>query len=478
MKRSAERRSPSRAVALAATVATLLMAGCALQPPPKPEETRAQALGATEVEKPWRAGDPVPGAVQDNWLTTFNDTQLNTLVAEAVQRNPDLRVAATKVEQATEQLRIAEAARRPQISIVGTGGIKVSDASSALTGIIGLVSWELDLWGQLRYQREAAAATLTSVQADTEFARQSIAATTAKAWFMAAQTLGEQQLAADMVTASEHLVKLAGDRYRVGAGDNQDVALANANLGVARDSLVQARYAHQAALRALELILGRYPAAELRARPDLPPLPGPVPAGLPLQMLERRPDLVAAERRVAAAFNRVGTAKAAQLPAIRLTGNVGYLDSDILQLKDDYENPSVGVGAKLVAPIYTGGGLQAQVELATAQQREAVALYARLALRAIGDVEESLALSRVLVEREALLKAISADQQRALDLAQTAYRVGKQDLRSVEQQAISLYATRVNLLRVQGEQLNQRVGLHLALGGSFGERVVLSNAQP
>jgi outer membrane protein TolC len=122
--------------------------------------------------------------------------------------------------------------------------------------------------------------------------------------------------------------------------------------------------------------------------------------------------------------------------------------------------------------------LQAQVELATAQQREAVALYARLALRAIGDVEESLALSRVLVEREALLKAISADQQRALDLAQTAYRVGKQDLRSVEQQAISLYATRVNLLRVQGEQLNQRVGLHLALGGSFGERVVLSNAQP
>lgn len=336
----------------------------------------------------------------------------------------------------------------------------------------------LDLWGQLRYQREVAAAGLASVQADTEFARQSIAATTAKAWFVAAQTLGEQQLATEMVTSSEHLVRLAGDRYRIGAGSDQDVALAAANLGVARDSLVQARYAHQAAVRALELLLARYPAAELRARPDLPPLPGPVPAGLPLQMLERRPDLIAAERRVAAAFNRVGQAKAAQLPAIRLTGNVGYLDSDILQLKQDYDNPSAGLGAKLVAPIYTGGGLEAQVELVTAQQREAVAQYARLALRAIGDVEESLAIGRTLVEREALLKAISADQQRAFDLAQTAYRVGKQDLRGVEQQQLSLYATRVNLLRVRGEQLSQRIALHLALGGSFGERVVLSEARP
>jgi len=462
--RSAQRRT------VVAVAAALLAGGCALQSPPAPQETRSQALGSTDVTTPWRAADPVPGTVQDNWLGTFNDTQLNALVAEAVQRNPDLRVAATKVEQATEQLHIAEAARRPQISIVGTGGIKVTDASSALTGIIGLISWELDLWGQLRYQREAAAVSLTSVQSDTEFARQSIAAATAKAWFMAAQTLAEQQLAADMVTSSEHLVRLAGDRFRIGAGTDQDVALANANLGVARDSLVQARYAHQATVRALELLLGRYPATELRARPDLPALPGPVPAGLPLQMLERRPDLVAAERRVAVAFNRVGQAKAAELPAIRLTGNVGYIASDILQLKQDYNNPSAGVGAKIVAPIYTGGGLQAQVELMSAQQREAVAQYAKLALRAIGDVEESLAVGRVLVERETLLAAISVDQQRAFDLAQTSYRVGKQDLRSVEQQALSLYATRVNLLRVRGEQLNQRVSLHLALGGSFGER--------
>jgi len=467
MRIPAKRLHARHRVAVAALAA---LAGCALNSPPKPEAIRADALGNTDVTTPWRAADSAPGVVQDNWLATFGDPRLDALVAEALQRNPDMRVVAAKVEQATEQLHIAEAARRPSVSVVGTGGVKLSDLSSALSGIIGLVSWELDLWGELRYGARAASASLAATQADAEFARQSLAATTAKAWFVATQTLGEQELAQSMVVSAEHLASLAGDRQRVGSGSATDVASATANLGTQRDILAQARFAHQSAVRALELLLGRYPAAELRARPDLPPMPGPVPAGLPLQMLERRPDLIAAERRVAAAFDRVGQAKAAQLPSIRLTGNVGYLDSQVLQLRQDYENPSAGAGVKFVAPVYTGGALEAQAELLSAQQREAVAQYARLALRAIGDVETTLAAGRILAEREQLLSAVIADQARVLDYTQTSFRVGKTDLRSVEQEQTSLYAARIQLLRVRAEQLSQRVTLHLSLGGSFGER--------
>jgi NodT family efflux transporter outer membrane factor (OMF) lipoprotein len=453
-----------------ALAALAMVAGCALNSPPGPEEIRTEALGNTDLSTPWRAGDPNPGAVQDNWLATFNDPQLNALVTEALQKNPDLRVVATKVEQATEQLNIAEAARKPTISIAGTGGIKLTDLSSALSGIIGLVSWELDIWGQLRYGAAAAKEGLVATQADAEFARQSLAATTAKAWFVATQTLAEQQLAQDMVGSAEQLVRLATDRQRVGSGTATDIAGASANLGTQRDILVQARFAHQASLRALELLLGRYPAAELKARPDLPPLPGPVPAGLPLQMLERRPDLIAAERRVAVAFNRVGQAKAAELPSIKLTGNLGFIDSDVLQLKQGYSNPAAGIGGKFAWPIYTGGGLDAQVALQTAQQREAVAQYARLALRAIGDVETALAAGRMLTEREQTLSAINVDRARSLEYTQTSYRVGKTDLRSVEQQQIELYSARIQLLRVRSEQLSQRVALHLSLGGSFYDR--------
>jgi len=457
------RRSNSSVVFAAAA----LLAGCALKSPPPQNEIRQEALGDMAVSNPWKAAATSSAAVQDNWLATFEDSQLDALAAEGVARNPDLRVAAIRVEQAAGYVNLAKASLRPTVGIIGTGGIKLSDLSSALTGIIALVSWELDLWGRIRYGEQAAQATYAATQADFEFARQSLAATIARSWFTATETLLQQQIAEDMVRAAQELVTLAADRQRVGVGNEQDVALARANLGTQQDSLRQARFAHEQSVRALELLLGRYPAAELKARLDLAKLPDAAPAGLPLEMLERRPDLIAAERRVAAAFNRAGEAKMARLPRVNLTGNIGYISSDILELKQDYDNPSAGVGAKLQAPLYTGGALDAQVEIRTSEQKEAVAQYARTALRAIGDVESALAAAQALAERETLLQQVLAENRRALTLTQSAYRVGRQDLRSVQQQQLSVHAARIVLLRVQSEQLTQRVNLHLALGGSF-----------
>jgi len=214
-------------------------------------------------------------------------------------------------------------------------------------------------------------------------------------------------------------------------------------------------------------LLGRYPAAELKARQDMDAFPGPVPVGMPLEMLERRPDMVAAERRVAAAFDRIGEAKAARLPRISLNASVADLSSQVIQLQSDYQNPSSGIGGRIIAPIYQGGALDTQVEIRTIEQKEAVAQYARMALRAIGDVENALAAEKTLEERAQLLQRIVADNQRALDLAQESYRIGKTDLRSVQQQQLNLFAARLTQLRVESEQLSQRVNLHLALGGSF-----------
>ena len=165
----------------------------------------------------------------------------------------------------------------------------MTDLSSALTGIIALVSWELDLWGRFRYAREAADATYGASRADFEFARQSLAANTAKSWFTASETWLQQQLLADNVRAGEDLVGLAAATHPVGVGDEQDVSLARASLGTQQDQLRQAMLAHEQALRALELLLGRYPAAELKAARLSPGCRVPFPQGLPLEMLERRP---------------------------------------------------------------------------------------------------------------------------------------------------------------------------------------------
>jgi outer membrane protein TolC len=305
------------------------------------------------------------------------------------------------------------------------------------------------------------------MQADFEFGRQSLAATVAKSWFAASETWLQMEAAQQMVASGEELLRLEQKRTDVGSGDELSMVLSRVNLGNLQDTLEQTRFAHGQTLRALELLVGRYPSAELAARRELPALPGAIPAGLPIQMLERRPDMIAAERRVAIAFNRVGEAKAARFPRIVLKANVAALASEILQLQEDFENPTGGIGGSLLAPIYQGGALKTQVKIRTLEQKEAVAQYARLALRALGDVENALAASQSLAGREAMLRQNMTDQQRALDLSRIRYRVGSDDFRSVQEQELNVNSARLTLLRVQSEQLAQRANLHLALGGSF-----------
>ena len=452
-------------------IATLLTA-CAVKAPPPAEEMRKEALPDVVLDRPqWAAGagvsaDPVP----QDWLHTFNDPQLDALVQEAIAHNPDLRVAGARVEQAAQSLIIAQSALRPQLGIFGTGGGKTGgggDSSSALQAIMLFASWELDLWGRVRYARNAAQQDLLSAQADIEFARQSLAASVAKAWFTATQLTLNAAIAGDMLRSANQLTSLAQDRERVGVGTDADTAVARGTAKELEASQLQIELGRTQALRALELLVGRYPAAEVQARADLLAVPGPVAAGLPLQMLERRPDVIAAERRVAAAFNRVGEAKAARLPSITLSGNFGAFESEILTIKEDFENPAGGFGARLLAPLYQGGAITAKVEIRTLQQKEAIADYARVSLRAIGDVENALAASASLARRAALLADALNEQSRALELTENQFKIGRADRRAVEQQRINMQNARIALHNVRTDELAGRVNLHLALGGNF-----------
>jgi outer membrane protein TolC len=269
-----------------------------------------------------------------------------------------------------------------------------------------------------------------------------------------------------MVASSESLVELSRDRLHVGKADELEVSQAEASVLGYRDLVLQAELARSNALRAIEILAGRYPAAAVDAGSDLPPLPAPVPAGLPSQLLERRPDVRAAERRVAAAFYRTEEAKAARLPRISLTAAVNSVSSELFVLKER-DNPVWGGGATLLAPLFTGGALQAQVDIRTAEQKAAVADYGRIGARAFDEVEGALSASYNLERRaEVLVRAVDANQ-RALGFARVRYDVGSGDQRGVQQQLLALHAARTSFARVQSERLIQRVNLYLALGGDF-----------
>jgi NodT family efflux transporter outer membrane factor (OMF) lipoprotein len=449
---------------LAAAVA---LAGCALKKPPDPVELRKQALPNLQIPETWASHSTPGGGVQEGWLASFNDSKLNLLVQEALEYNADLRVAGARVEQAAGYARVAAAGMYPVVNLLARGGGAMSGDNSGLQGAALAASWELDVWGRVRYGRAAAAAQYSSAIADLEYARQSLVALVAKSWFLATEAKIQRQVAQDAVLSAESLVSLAKDRERVGRGDAMDVANAEANLETYRDTLRQLDLSYQQSVRALEILLGRYPAAQLDAPGDLPAMPPPIPAGLPSELLERRPDVIAAERRVAAAFNRTGEAQAARLPSLSLTASINSISSDLFVLQDR-DNPVWSVGANLIAPIYQGGALKAQVEIRTAEQQQAVAEFARVALRAFGDVENALAGEIAFQEREQILLRAATQSERALGLARIAFNVGSIDLRPVQQQQLALYATRSGLVRVQSEQRLQRVNLHLALGGGWG----------
>jgi outer membrane protein, multidrug efflux system len=452
--------------ALLQFVLIAVVAGCALLPPPDPADTRREALPNLSVPQQWSAKGAAGGAVAAGWLAAFNDAKLDALVREAIAYNPDLRVAAGRIDQAAGYARLAGATLYPQVSIMARGGGKMSSDSSGLQGGGLFLSWELDLWGRVRSDREAARFRYESTVLDAEYARQSIAALVAKSWFLASEASLQKAVAEELVRASERLVGLALDRQRVGRGDDYDVAIARAGLQTYRDVVEQLELARLQALRALEALVGRYPSAAIEAPAQLAAKPAPVPAGLPSELLERRPDVVAAERRVAAAFYAVEESKAARLPRITLTANATSVSSDLIVLMS-HSNPVIGIGLGLLAPLFTGGALESQVEIRTAEQKIAVAEYGRIGARAFGEAENALSSEFTLDARRELLRGAVAENERALEFANVRYRVGSGDLRAVQQQQIALYAARTALLRVQSEQLVQRVNVYLALGGGW-----------
>ena len=455
-----------RAVTAPIVIATMVSA-CAVKAPPDAAALKEQALPTVQVPTHFAE---IAGAaatpVAHGWLASFQDEQLTAAVNEAIAYNADLRVGAARVEQAQLHARLAGAKLYPSADLLARGGGKMSGDGSGIQGGVLSASWELDLWARVRYGRAASAAEAASAQADFAYARESIAALVTKSWILATEAGLQAEEARNTIRANEELVRLADERARVGVGNQADAYSARATVGSYRDLLVQLELARTDAIRALELLLGRYPSAAATTSPQLPSYPGQVPAGLPSELLERRPDVIAAERRVAAAFNRIGEAKAARLPVISLTTSVSAITSDLFVLKD-HSNPVWSVGANLLAPLFRGGALKTQVEIRTAEQKQAVAEYAVVGMRAFGEVESALAAEIAAREREGILTQAVNDNQQALTMVQTQFKIGSTDLRFVEQRQLTLASTRSAMLRMQAEQRIQRVNLYLALGGSF-----------
>jgi len=467
------RSLPAAGKLLSAGIAALILSACGLKTAPDREALQQENLPNLKLPATW-VESSATGPVQDNWIATLGDPQLSALVTEAITYNADLRIAVTRVEQAAASVKAAGAQLYPSVNLLGRTGGKVGGDGSGIGGVIVPASWEIDLWGRVRYGRRAAEDQYASAEADVAAAVQSVAALVAKSWFLAIQARQQRDLAAEMVSSSRELLNIAQQRQSIGPGSAIEVAQASASLQELLDTVRQLDLALAQASRSLELLLGRYPAAEIKAPSVFAALPPAPASGVPSELLERRPDIVAAQRRVDAAFSLVGQAEAARLPRLSLTAGLSSITSETFVLQNR-DNPQLGVGATLFATIFDAGGLQAQADARKAEQRQAAAVWAQTGLKAFGEVENALATEVTLRDREPLVTAAVQQNDNALGLEKTRYRVGSTDMRSVLQQQMALYSSRSGLLRVQADQHLNRVSLYVALGGGFGAAPALAS---
>lgn len=441
------------------------LTGCVQQTPVDSVLTQGAMLHPTPAN--FAAGTDNAAEVVSGWLATFGDAQLEQLVTEALVGNRDLAAMSARLEQAASRARQAGANLKPQVSLAASGGA-AGGSNSPRTEQMGVglnLSWELDVWGRLAAGRSAAEEQYASAEADLRFARESLAAQLAKGWFLAIQAVQQEAIATQAAELQKRNAELVTERHRVGRASALDLAQARAAASTAEDAVQQAASGRENAARSLEVLLGRYPSAELTLATVLPELPPMPPAGLPTQLLERRPDLIAATRRVAAAFNQTESAKAARLPRFAITADSGTVSQEFRSLS--LNNAFWNVGANLLGPIFDGGRLKEQVVIETAKQEEALAAYGKAALEAFKQVEQALAESRRLATRLDLLSAAEKDQNEAERLTQARLDAGAIDQLSliiVQERALQ---TRLARLAIQVEGLTNRVNLHLSLGGGF-----------
>jgi NodT family efflux transporter outer membrane factor (OMF) lipoprotein len=408
------------------------------------------------------------------WWEKFEDSQLNALITEALSGNQSLASYWARLEKAKAQARKAGAELRPSLS--GEAGAshsrrRTGDGSNSSTAennnfFIGLsTSYEVDLWGRVKATRDAAELEAEASREDFNAAAMTVAAEIAERWVAIMSQRLQRELLEQQLSTNRIYLELVELRFRNSLASALDVLQQKQLLERIKAQMPLVDMQTRRLENQLALLLGRMPdKAPQIERQKLPALAGLPAAGLPVQLLENRPDIVAALRRLEVSDQSLAAAQADRLPALRLTGSAAY---DSSELEDLFDNWLVNLGAALTAPVIDGGRRRAEVDISRAAVEQQLALYRQLVLTAVSEVENAM-ISEIKIREniEALEKQLQAARN-ALAEARSRYINGLNDYLPVLTQLLSVQGLESDLIRRNEELLVARVSLYRAIGGSW-----------
>jgi NodT family efflux transporter outer membrane factor (OMF) lipoprotein len=473
---SQQPKSEVRGPLLALLVSFLMISGCTVGPRyAKPTTPAPPAY--KEVPPDWKSAQPSDQIAKGKWWEIYQDPQLNALEEQINVSNQNLKAAEAQFEQARALVRFNRAAYYPTVSANPSAAREhlsshrpLVPSSTENTGtdlVIPLdVSYEADVFGRIRHSVEAARADAQASAADVESVRLSLHAELAFDYFEMRTLDAEEQLLLSNVTSFERALDLTQSRYKGGVASAVDVAQAQTQLENTRTQAIDVLVLRAQNEHAIATLIGQ-PASTFNSPvvawnappPDIPP-------GVPSELLERRPDIAAAERRVAAANARVGIARAAYFPIFNLTGSGGFESTAITTL---IQGPSgfLTVGAAAAQTVFDGGRRRAVTEQDRAAFDESVANYRQTVLNAFQEVEDNLAILRILNDEAAAQQAAVAAAEHSLELSTNRYKggvVSYLEVTTAQSTALADERAAVDILR---QRMTASVSLIKALGGGW-----------
>lgn len=464
---------------VAPLVAALVLAGCAAPEFHQPQVATPAAFKEDAAAGKWKPAQPAEAQARGEWWKAFHDARLDLLVAEATAANQNLAAAAARVKQARALAGVARADRIPQVGL--QAGAQRNRYSAVAQGLApgspvapgnvfqaGLgIGYELDLFGRVASNVSAAQADAAGSEATFRSVLLALQADVTQTWLRLRGTDAELDLLGQTVGLREESVRITQRRFELGQIGELDLARAKSELALTRADAVALTRQRSQLEHALAVLLGR-PAAAFGAVHDPLPEGGlpAIPAGLPSALLERRPDIAAAQRAMIAANARIGVARAARFPLLQLTGAGGGESADLSDLFK-WSSRSWLLGAALSLPLVDGGRGRANVERSEAVLEEAVAIYRQDVLTAFAEVEDNLSGLRTLAEQAEEIDAAQAAAQRSSELADKLYRGGRSsylDLLDAQRNLASAQRTAVQL---RSARALATVALIRALGGGW-----------
>lgn len=437
--------------------------------PPEPDSyVAADAIGAERAAE--LAASPAA-----TWLDDLNSTEMSTLTREALAGSPELQVVEARYRAARWRARgsfggnllpslsVDVDATREETPTATDERIRTEFMTSSV-----VASWEIDLWGRLASRALASDLSADAAEEDLNDARLSVAGQSAQAWVDLIEAQQLLQLAEEDLQTRERALDLTQRRYDAGIATSLALRTARSQVASARAFRAQAQDQLLIAARRLQEIMGRYPDGTLRAEGELPHLAPLAAAGAPADLLERRPDVLAAEDRMRAAGFRMHEARAAMLPRLTLTGTAGLTDTGpnpSINNIDDSANMITNLIAGITMPIFNGGALLSESRATVADRRAAAADYVRTSIAAWREVEGTISADQSLEVREREFTTAAEEARAAQDLAEREYARGVATLFEL----IDAYTRRIDaergMITARAARVSNRIAYHVALGG-------------